>query len=84
MAEGKDVEKNSFPLGAVIAGVIAVLALVVIIQNSESTNVQLFGLTIALPLWLMLTIFFLLGVLCSGLVRRGVRKATGRNDAKKA
>ncbi len=82
MAEGKDVEKGGVPWGAVIAGIIAVLALVVIVQNSESTNVQLFGLTIALPLWLVLVIFFLLGVLCSGLVRRGVRKATGRDTKK--
>ncbi len=82
MAEGKDVEKGGVPWGAVIAGIIAVLALVVIVQNSESTNVQLFGLTIALPLWLMLVIFFLLGVLCNGLVRRGVRKATGRDTKK--
>ena len=80
MAE--DAGKKGFPLGAVIAGVIAVLALVVIVQNSESTNVRFFGLTIALPLWLMLTVFFALGVLCSGLVRRGVRKATGRDAAK--
>ena len=80
MPDSNDVSKRGFPLGAVIAGVIAVLALVVIVQNSESTNVQFFGVKVALPLWLMLTIFFLLGVLCSGLVRRGVRKATGRGD----
>ncbi len=83
MADGKDVKSGGVPWGAVIAGVIAVVALLIIVQNSQSATVKVFfGDGLTLPLWIMLAIFFILGVLFSGLVRRGIRKATGR-DAKK-
>jgi len=74
---------KGFPLGAVLGGIIAVLALLVIVQNSQSATVKIFfGDGFTLPLWLMLAVFFALGVVSSGLVRRGVRKATGRDDKK--
>ncbi|MFM9136493.1 MAG: LapA family protein, partial [bacterium] len=56
-------KKAGFPLRAVIAGIIAVIALIVIIQNSQSVTIQLFVWSLTLPLWLVLAVFFVLGML---------------------
>ena len=87
MAKDKNTEeftpakKGGFPLRNVVAGIIGVLALVIIVQNSASTPVHLFGWTVTLPLWLLLLIFFVAGVLLSGLVRGGVRRMRGKDPS---
>lgn len=75
-------KKDGFPLRAVIAGIIAVIALIVIIQNSQSVTIQLFVWSLTLPLWLVLAVFFVLGMLLNGLVRGGVRRLMGKEPKK--
>ncbi len=71
-------KKDGFPLRAVIAGILAVLAIIVIAQNSQSVTIQLFVWSLTLPLWLVLAVFFVLGMLLNGLVRGGVRRLMGK------
>lgn len=79
MGDSKGTQKQGgFPLRIVIAIILAIFALIVIVQNSQSAQVQFFGMSLSLPLWLLLVIFFLLGVLTSGLVRGGARRLMGR------
>lgn len=57
--------------------VIAVVLLVFAVQNLESAPVSFLGVQFSVPVWLLVVVTFLLGMLLGGLVRgaaRGLRK----------
>lgn len=62
-------------------GVVAALVLIVLVQNSQSVTVSLFGWELSMPLWLLLLITFVLGMLLDGLVMSGIRRLR-RKDPK--
>lgn len=57
--------------------VVLVLAVIVIVQNTESATFNFLTWDITMPLWLVLTIMFALGVLLGGTVRGLIRKLRG-------
>lgn len=57
---------------------IAVVALVFVIQNKETVNVQILTWTFSVWLWLVLVVFFVLGMLLDGVVRRVIRNLRGK------
>lgn len=62
-------------------GLVAVLVLIVLVQNSQAVTVALFGWELTMPLWLLLLITFALGMLLDGLVMSGFRRLR-RKDQK--
>lgn len=67
--------------GLIGGGVVAIVVLIVLFQNSQSVTVTLFGWSLSMPLWLLLLITFALGMLLDGLVMSGIRRI-GRKDPK--
>ncbi len=64
--------------GRLVSGVIvAVIALIVIVQNTADTTIKFLGWELNMPTWLILVIMFVLGMLLGGVVRTGVRKLRG-------
>lgn len=57
--------------------VIAVAAGFLIFGNLESTSVWLWGFTVEMPLFVVLIVVFILGMLLGGVVRSGIRKLRG-------
>lgn len=57
--------------------VVAVAAAFLIFGNLDSTTVWLWGFTLEMPLFLLLIIMFVLGMVLGGVVRSGVRKLRG-------
>jgi uncharacterized integral membrane protein len=57
--------------------VIAVAAAFLIFGNLETTKVWLWGFTVELPLFVVLIVVFILGMLLGGAVRTGIRKLRG-------
>ena len=58
-------------------GVVTVIALLIVIQNTGSATINFLGWSWSMPLWLILAIMFILGMLLGGVVRAGVRKLRG-------
>jgi uncharacterized integral membrane protein len=54
--------------------VLLVLLLIFAVQNLQTVQVDYFGWSFDMWVWLLVVIPFVLGVLMGGLVRRGVRK----------
>jgi len=59
--------------GATLIVIIFLLALFAV-QNFQTTQVKLFGLELNLPVWILVTIVFLLGMFLGGFVRGMTRK----------
>jgi uncharacterized integral membrane protein len=58
-------------------GIVTVIALLIVIQNTGSATINFLGWSWSMPLWLILAIMFILGMLLGGVVRAGVRKLRG-------
>jgi putative membrane protein len=56
--------------GQLLSGVLVVLAVVFIVQNRERVRIHFFTIDVSSPVWLMLTVMVLIGVLIGALVRR--------------
>ena len=64
--------------GRAISGVIvAVIAFIIVVQNTASAEIQFLGWSWNMPIWLILVIMLVLGMLLGGVVRAGVRKLRG-------
>ena len=68
---------RKFNLRIVIVIVILVLAVIVIAQNTEDATFNFLSWDISMPLWLVLSIMFVLGMLLGGAVRGGIRRLRG-------
>ncbi|MDD2817343.1 MAG: LapA family protein [Candidatus Nanopelagicales bacterium] len=69
--------------GRMISGVvIAIVALIIIVQNTASAEIKFLGWSWNMPIWLILVIMFVLGMLLGGAVRSGVRKLRGAEPKK--
>lgn len=55
------VDKKGVNAGAIIGGITAVIALIFILQNTGSQDMQFLAWSINLPMWLWASILFLLG-----------------------
>lgn len=74
-----DKPKAGIGTGRLIAIVaIAIAAALLIFGNLESTSVWLWGFTLQVPLFVVLLLMFILGMLLGGVVRTGVRRLRGR------
>ena len=58
-------------------GIVAAIALLIVVQNTNSATINFLGWSWSLPLWLILALMFILGMLLGGVVRAGVRKLRG-------
>ncbi|HXV93722.1 MAG TPA: lipopolysaccharide assembly protein LapA domain-containing protein [Pseudonocardia sp.] len=58
----------------IAAIVIAVLVVVFIVQNRDRVRIELFTLTLSAPLWLLLTVMALLGLIVGLLLGRRRRR----------
>ncbi|MEI5519160.1 LapA family protein [Streptomyces brasiliscabiei] len=56
--------------GRVVVGLLAVLALVFVFQNTQSTDIQLLVSEVTMPLWLALLGTGLVGAVCGAYVMR--------------
>jgi uncharacterized integral membrane protein len=56
--------------GRVVVGVLAVLALVFVFQNTQSTDIQLLVSEVTMPLWLALLGTGLVGAVCGAYFMR--------------
>jgi uncharacterized integral membrane protein len=56
--------------GRVVVGALAVLALVFVFQNTQSTEIQLLVSEVTMPLWLALLGTGLVGAVCGYFMRR--------------
>lgn len=63
----------------VVGGVIAVLLLIFVIQNRDSTQLDFLVFSFSAPLWLILVIMVVLGMLLKDVVVGAVRKARGKS-----
>jgi len=70
-------ETKRFNGRLISGGIVAVIALVIVIQNTGSATINFLGWSWSMPLWLILVIMFVLGMLLGGPVRNGVRKLRG-------
>lgn len=71
--------RRGIPARGIIGILIAILMLIFIFQNFASVPVQfLFFGPFNLPLWLVLIVTFVLGMLLGGMVRTGFRKLRGK------
>ncbi len=73
---------KKFNLRIAIGGVVLVLGLVLIIQNTEKVTINFLNFDITTWLWLLLTIMFILGMFLGGAVRGGIRKLRGVDSKK--
>ncbi|MDP4675898.1 MAG: LapA family protein [Actinomycetes bacterium] len=67
----------------VVIVIVSVAAVLLVIFNSESTQMWLFGFQVTLPLFLILIVMFVLGMLLGGVVRSGLRKLSGKESTAK-
>ena len=71
--EGADRQRNIF--ATVVGGIIAVVVIIFVVQNTEEVQVQWLGLDWSMPQWLLILIVMLLGVALGWLARwRHVRR----------
>ncbi len=68
---------RKFNLRIAIGIAVLVLAVIVIAQNTEDATFNFLSWDISMPLWLVLTIMFVLGMLLGNSVRGGIRKLRG-------
>lgn len=69
--------------GRMISGIaVAVIALIIVVQNTDNATIKFLSWSWDMPLWLILVIMFLLGMLLGGVVRAGVRKLRGTTPKK--
>lgn len=61
---------RAVPAGTWVGLVIAVVAVVFVVQNQGTVTVELFWMTLRSPLWLILLVVFAVGWLVGALVRR--------------
>jgi lipopolysaccharide assembly protein A len=61
---------SSIRPGQLLAGALAVLALVFIVQNRHPVHIDFFAVNLSAPVWLMLTSMVLVGVLIGFLLGR--------------
>lgn len=54
-------KKSSIGAGTIIGGITAVIALIFILQNTGSGEIQFLAWSFTFPIWLWATILFLLG-----------------------
>ena len=64
----------------VIGGVIAVLLIIFILQNTKSTSIHFLFFSFSAPLWLIILIVAVLAALLDGVVGRAYRKWRGKDD----
>lgn len=65
----------------VVVIVILAIALIFMLQNLESVNVNVLWLHPSMPAWLLMVIMFVLGMLLGGVVRGGFRRLRGKDKA---
>jgi lipopolysaccharide assembly protein A len=75
-SRGTDVGRRRISPRLVIALVVMTLVAIFIAQNRDTVRIQLFTVTLTSPMWLILVIMIVLGVLLGFLVGR--RRATRR------
>lgn len=64
--------------GRMIAIIVtAALAALFVLQNLGSVQVKVLTFDLTLPLWLVMVVLFMLGMIFGGAVRSGVRKLRG-------
>ncbi|MDP2014781.1 MAG: LapA family protein [Actinomycetota bacterium] len=73
---------RKFNLRIAIGIVVLVVAVIVIAQNTEDATLNFLSWDISMPLWLVLTIMFVLGMFLGGAVRGGIRKLRGVDSKK--
>jgi uncharacterized integral membrane protein len=69
----KDADKRSWVRMAITV-LVVLIALPLIIFNLEATEVWVFGLRLSMPLFVILAVMFLLGMLLGGSIRAGIKK----------
>jgi len=75
-------EKKKFNGRLISGGIVAVIALIIVIQNTNNATINFLSWSWSMPLWLILAIMFVLGMLLGGVVRTGVRKLRGATPKK--
>lgn len=74
--------KKKFNGRMISGGIIAVIAFIIIVQNTASAEIKFLGWSWNMPIWLILVIMFVLGMFLGGAVRSGVRKLRGAEPKK--
>ena len=64
---------RSIPANIWVALVIAVIALIFVLQNRRDATIELFNISVSAPLWMTLLVTLLIGVLIGLLIRRNRR-----------
>ena len=67
----------------IIGIIIAVIAVIFMIQNTDDAQISLLMFDVTLPLWIVILVVFLLGMFLGGAVRAGVRKLRGTEAPEK-
>jgi len=60
--------------------VVLVLAVIFIAQNTNTANITILTWDIDIPMWIVLVVMFILGMLLGGAVRGGIRKLRGADS----
>ena len=60
-SSGQGQAKSGFPIWLIIAGVLLVLAVIFVLQNTESITMEFLMFEHSMPLWVMLVVFFAVG-----------------------
>jgi len=70
-------EPKQVPWRPIVALVVLVAALVLILQNAQQQRVDVFWMTVTMPLWILLATTFLLGGVAGWMVKaRRARRRT--------
>ena len=75
-------QKKKFNGRMISGAIVEVIALIIIVQNTASAEIKFLGWSWNMPIWLILVIMFVLGMLLGGAVRAGVRKLRGADSKK--
>jgi len=75
-------QKKKFNGRMISGAIVGVIALIIIVQNTASAEIKFLGWSWNMPIWLILVIMFVLGMLLGGAVRAGVRKLRGADSKK--
>ena len=70
-------KEKKFNGRAISSVIVAVIAFIIVVQNTASAEIRFLGWSWNMPIWLILLIMFVLGMLLGGVVRTGVRKLRG-------
>jgi uncharacterized integral membrane protein len=75
---GHGTQEKKIGTGRLIAIIaVAALAALFVLQNFQSVPVKFLTFEFDLPLWLVMVVLFVLGMVLGGAVRSGVRKLRG-------